>query len=411
MFIADLSYQWLGPIIFLSVGVAFLLLYWHDRSQHAALHLAGCYFLLMTALLGLMLGDAGKYPALAFLIPAAVYGGNFLLLRGVASLFGQKFPRIAFLAALALSVAGLIYAGETSAPFGVRYAGTCGFMIVVDLICCVLIWRGRNHRVDTVIAVVFLAHAAAIGARLVAMTLSGTEILTHAAFKGSHVALAMQTGNAIFAIFIGLALFARYATTLVTRLSHLAETDPLTGLLNRRAFQAMVPAMRAASAPLPTGLIICDIDHFKQINDSFGHDVGDIVLRTVAELLRNVAGEGAICARMGGEEFCILLPESNAEMTRLAAARLRVAIEMQQMVSSGQKFGLTASFGYCELRPQDDLRVAMACTDAAVYQAKAAGRNTVRVAPALFDPEADKRLFPALPRADGKPGSAMPGPA
>ena len=106
------------------------------------------------------------------------------------------------------------------------------------------------------------------------------------------------------------------------------------------------------------------------------------MLKTVARLLRNVAGEGSICARLGGEEFCILLPESNAEMTRLTAARLRVAIELQQMVSSGQKFGLTASFGYCELAPGDDLRVAMANTDAAVYQAKADGRNLVRLVPA-----------------------------
>ena len=106
-------------------------------------------------------------------------------------------------------------------------------------------------------------------------------------------------------------------------------------------------------------------------------------MKSVAQLLQNTAGDGAICARLGGEEFCILLPGSNGEMTRLTAARLRVAIEMQQMVSAGRKFGLTASFGYCELVPEDDLRSAMARTDTAVYQAKADGRNFVRIAPAV----------------------------
>mgnify|MGYP003644315057 CR=1 FL=1 len=389
MLIADLTYQWLGPVIFVAAGIAFLLLYSHDRTQLAALRISGAYFLSLIGFLAVMLVDGDVFPGFQLTLLCSLFVGHYLLLSGVASLFGQEFPRPAFGLALMAASGVMIYAHVNASPFWLKYTAAGGFIIVIDVICGLLAWRARNHRVDVVVAAVFLTQACFTLLRVVRINLSDLDMSTHGAFKSSHFASATQTENAIFAIVIGLALFARYSATLVTRLSRLAETDPLTGLLNRRAFEAKVPAMRAAAAPLPTGLIICDIDHFKQVNDTYGHDVGDAVLKTVARLLRNVAGEGAICARLGGEEFCILLPQSNAEMTRLTAARLRVAVELQQMVSAGRKFGLTASFGYCELAPEDDLRMAMARADAAVYQAKADGRNLVRlVPPAQATPDA-----------------------
>ncbi|MDP2121539.1 MAG: GGDEF domain-containing protein [Hoeflea sp.] len=381
---ANLSYQWLGPAIFVSAGVAFLLLYWHDHKQLAALRLAGAYFVSLIGFMAVMLVDEASPAGFQLITLASLFFGHFLLVWGVASLFRQKFPRLAFGLALVVTSGAIIYANLASSAFSLRYTAVCGFIILVDLICCRLVWRARSHRVDIVVAAVFLVQAMITLNRIVQINLSEVDLSTRSAFIKSHFASSMQTENAIFAIVIGLALFARYSVTLVMRLSRLAETDPLTGLFNRRAFEAKVPAMRTSAAPLPTGLIICDIDHFKRVNDTYGHDVGDTVLKTVAQLLQNVAGDGAICARLGGEEFCILLPDSNGEMTRLTAARLRVAIEMQQMVSSGRKFGLTGSFGYCELAPGDDLRVAMARADAAVYQAKADGRNLVRSAPAIL---------------------------
>ena len=368
-------------MIFVTAGVAFLLLYSHDRKQLAALRLAGAYFLSLIGFVAVMLVDETSPPGFQLITLISLFSGHFLLVWGVASLFGKKFPRLLFGLTAILTTGVVVYTNLSSSPFWLRYSAVSGFIVLIALICTWLTWRARSHRVDIVVATVFLAQAAVTLNRIVQICMSDVDLATRSAFKSSHFASSMQTENAIFAIVIGLALFARYSVTLVMQLNRLAETDPLTGLFNRRAFEAKVPAMRTASAPLPTGLIVCDIDHFKQVNDTYGHDVGDAVLKTVARLLRNVAGERSICARLGGEEFCILLPESNAEMTRLLAARLRVAVEMQQMVCSGRKFGLTASFGYCELAPDDDLRVAMAYADAAVYQAKADGRNLVRIAP------------------------------
>ena len=380
MIFGNLTYQWLGPAIFVSAAVAFLLLYSHDRRQPAALRLAGGYFFAAIGYSLIMLGDGDTPKAYQAIVQSSLFVSHFFLVWGVASLYGRKFPRLFFALAVMIAAGPIIYSFAQPSLFWLRVAGASGFIVLVDLMCGVLVWRARSHRVDCIIAAIFIIQAALTLVRTSQLLLPGAEPLTRESFFGSHLATSMQTMNAMFAIIIGLAMFARTSVTLVMRLNRLAETDPLTGLLNRRAFEAKVSALRTAAAPLPTGLIICDIDNFKRVNDTHGHDVGDVALCSVANLLQKLSGEASICARLGGEEFCILLPEANADITRLAATQLRIAIESQRISSPSGVLKLTASFGYCEVGPEDDFRFAMARTDAAVYQAKADGRNLVRLA-------------------------------
>jgi diguanylate cyclase (GGDEF)-like protein len=251
-----------------------------------------------------------------------------------------------------------------------------------------VVWRARSHRVDAVVAALFLVQVLVILNRTFLVLSSGLDLSTHHAFKESAFAASMQTENAMFAIAIGLALFARYSVTLVKRLQLLAETDPLTGLLNRRAFEGRVQALRTSIAPLSTGLIICDIDHFKRINDRHGHEVGDRALEAFSRLLERETPETAICTRLGGEEFCILLAGAADETVWLQATHLRGAVERLQIPTKNGCLRLTASFGFCRLDPDCDLMKAMADVDAAVYQAKNDGRNLVRRAgPDVLDAE------------------------
>lgn len=375
---AYLSYEWLGPAIFLSAGGAFLLLYLHDRKQLPALRLAGAFLLSVTGYVAVMLGDADIHPAYQAVILTSLFSGHFLLVWGVASLFGQKVPCLAYAIAAVFVASVAIYSAHNGQMFWLRYAAVSGFTAFVYLMCCVLVLRARSHRVDIVVALLFLGQVLLTVNRLLHVQFSGLDLTTHHAFKSSSFAPSMQTENAIFAIAIGLALFARYSVTLVTQLQRLAETDPLTGLLNRRAFEARVEALRQASAPLPTGLIICDIDHFKRVNDEYGHEVGDRALKAFSQLLERETPETAICTRLGGEEFCILLAGATDETIRLQACHLRVAVERLQISTKGDCLSLTASFGYCRLDPDSDLTTAMAEVDAAVYQAKSDGRNLVR---------------------------------
>lgn len=168
-------------------------------------------------------------------------------------------------------------------------------------------------------------------------------------------------------------------------LERLATTDPLTGLANRRAFleRARDEVERAAQRGRPMSVVMIDIDHFKVINDRYGHDVGDQVLQRVAGLVRETVREPAdVAARFGGEEFVLLLPETGLAAARILAERIRRAFEETPVDTRGGPVSFTASFGVEEFRASLDAGVetALKRADDALYRAKAAGRNRVHQA-------------------------------
>jgi two-component system cell cycle response regulator len=130
-------------------------------------------------------------------------------------------------------------------------------------------------------------------------------------------------------------------------LESLATTDPLTGLKNRRAFsdQAEECMKLHRRYGTPYSVIMLDIDHFKSINDEHGHEVGDKVLKAIAEILPEMMREVDTVARIGGEEFAVLLPDTNRLGTAVIAERLRVAIENHEFVTGGARLNLTVSIG------------------------------------------------------------------
>jgi len=167
---------------------------------------------------------------------------------------------------------------------------------------------------------------------------------------------------------------------LLARLATAARTDSLTGLFNRQAFDARLTTelARARRGGRPTALIIADIDYFKQINDSCGHAAGDSALRIVGKTAGGVARGADYVARIGGDEFGVILPDTDAEGAFLFAERLREAIFMSQEVDEAP---LTMSLGIAEseadgLTPDGLTRAA----DEALYEAKKLGRNQTVVA-------------------------------
>lgn len=380
MFYANLTHEWLGPAIFVSAAGGFLLLYLHDRTQVAALRLGMAYLCSLIGFLAIMLAQGDLRPSNQAAILFSVVGGKLFLVWGVTSLVGVPFPKRVF-GLLTASLAGLVvYVNLSDAPFMNRFLVVNGYAATVNLMCGVLVWRARTQRVDIVVAALLFFQTFMLVNRILFMHVSSTDFSTLSAFRRSEFASSMQTENAMFAIAIGLALYARYSVTLMTQLKRLAETDPLTGLLNRRAFEARVKELRAISAPRSTGLIICDIDHFKLINDRHGHEAGDRALVAFAHLLERETPESAICTRLGGEEFCILLAAVDDGAIRLQATHLRAAVERLRVTTPEAELRLTASFGCCRLTPEGELSTAMARADAAVYQAKNDGRNLVRSA-------------------------------
>ncbi len=157
----------------------------------------------------------------------------------------------------------------------------------------------------------------------------------------------------------------------------LANTDPLTGVKNRRFFFQTMPAK-----PEPTdAAMLLDIDHFKSINDRFGHAVGDSVLQEVAKRIGGSIRGGDVLARYGGEEFIIFLPSAGSERATMIGERIRNAVALNEVDCGGLRIAVTISIGVATGGETDcDLQALAEMADRALYRAKSEGRNCVREA-------------------------------
>ncbi|MCY9836969.1 sensor domain-containing diguanylate cyclase [Aeromonas media] len=164
--------------------------------------------------------------------------------------------------------------------------------------------------------------------------------------------------------------------TKIDKLHNDSHTDPMTGLLNRRAMQQSLDEYLLQ--PKPLSVIALDIDHFKQINDNFGHDVGDEVIVSLAQLMQqDVRPDGALC-RSGGEEFLLLLPNVTLAQAALIAERLRLKVASHEMATAGR---ITISLGVAHWpgHEQSALATVLKQADESLYEAKRQGRNRVVV--------------------------------
>lgn len=168
------------------------------------------------------------------------------------------------------------------------------------------------------------------------------------------------------------------------RMERLATTDDLTGLLNRRAFFSRAEAARllALRQQQPIALLMLDIDHFKQLNDRFGHATGDEALIKFAATCSAALREHDILGRLGGEEFALALPGTDQDGALHAAERLRQGVATTRLLTCGNDYTMTVSIGVVVLDPGEDLPTALARADHALYDAKRNGRNRVEVSSA-----------------------------
>ena len=166
------------------------------------------------------------------------------------------------------------------------------------------------------------------------------------------------------------------------RAETLARTDFLTGMNNRRSFYDLceTPFKVARRHGQELAVILVDIDQFKTINDAHGHAAGDEVLRTLSGIVANTGRESDVAGRVGGDEFAILLPHTNAENARELAERLRAQMEQSVVRTDRSQVKFTASFGVVQMDAScESLEALVATADDAMYKAKQRGRNSVFV--------------------------------
>ena len=181
--------------------------------------------------------------------------------------------------------------------------------------------------------------------------------------------------------FIGSAVLVAYNLDLVSyKIRQAATQDALTGLLNRRGFQKLLKDEfeRCRRYHQPASLLMIDIDHFKKVNDRYGHDNGDTVLVALADILNEHSRDSDKVCRWGGEEFVLLLPQTDAAAAMIFAERLLASANQCYPIAGYSKLSIAFSAGVVELCDYNDTEAALIAVDEKMYQAKENGRNQIQ---------------------------------
>ena len=193
--------------------------------------------------------------------------------------------------------------------------------------------------------------------------------------------LLMLIGLALL-LFFNISLMLMPGERLQNQLRRAAQNDALTGLLNRGGLdsQSQQQLEQGRQVAQPISLLLMDLDHFKRVNDNYGHDAGDRLLCEFAETLRTQSRPTDLLARYGGEEFCALLPNANLQAAMAIAERIREHFSQATVAVKGERLGTTVSIGVVEILATETLEQALQRADKALYTAKHEGRNRVMMA-------------------------------
>ena len=339
----------------------------------------------------LCLGGARVVPE-----PLALPGGWALLIGGVALEAGALWEaagRARWRRAMAPLAAAAVFVFLVSYwidPLGLRTLAAALLLGAFYLLGAAALARGWREAsmLQRALAVAVAVLALVVAARgiLVLVMPGGWRWLSHDLLRQLSTAafylLMLVTG------FGGL-LLAR--ERLQADLRRLEIVDQVTDTANRRGFfNALAPWMSLARRPgSPTSLVVLDLDSFTRVNEGYGHPVGDVVLRHVADLCRRQLRDSDLLGRLVGGEFALLLPRTGGEEAMLVAERMRAAIESTPVKTERAMISMTASFGVTTIRADDSNVTLFQRAGAAMRAAKDGGRNAVRLAPRAPAPETE----------------------
>jgi len=255
----------------------------------------------------------------------------------------------------------------------------CGLLFAVTAI--ELAEAGRRRTIDRIVFWVVLAAGLQFFPRTVIALEFGTPIDGVRGFFASAFWFSMNFSLVIVFLVLALTVLAAIALDSIDELKSEGHTDFLTGLLNRGGFEARARDVLADPAAQPASLVFCDIDLFKGINDRHGHAAGDRVLQAVGGLLADTIRPGDVAARIGGEEFVVLLEGANLASAWRFAERVRRRVEAHAFDAVARDLAVTASFGVAERQAGESLPDLMRRADTMLYAAKRGGRNRTQADP------------------------------
>ncbi|MDQ0422815.1 diguanylate cyclase (GGDEF)-like protein [Peteryoungia aggregata LMG 23059] len=364
-------------VVAMSFSAVFAIVARRNQSRRAALWFAAGFGVAsISAICELLVAYSGTPKLWAIGAFASVLAGMVMLAVGIGKLFGQRIAPwiIAIFMAASLAVSYVIYDLPRGTPMqALLYQSP--FALVILTSTGIVFRHGRSVVVDRFLGVLLLVTGLHFLAKAgLAMLLgAGTSARD---YVNTDYALVSQSLTAVLMVAVGLTLLATLVLEIMTAQRTESELDTLSGLTNRRGFDRGVQALLREAPDGPHALILCDLDHFKRINDTYGHDIGDLVIKTFGKGLRQYAPPGAVIGRLGGEEFAIFLPGMPIETAVQLAQRLR--LEVMSLADLPSEIGVTASFGVAPVPSEAALTEAYRQADQAMYDAKNSGRNRVK---------------------------------
>lgn len=363
-------------------ATAFTIVAAHRRASAGAPWLAFAYALaIVDGALEFILPFQTDPHLVAYTIFATFLAVTLLILVGLARHYGQTPPwrSIALLAGLALVAnAAALDMPRTSLLRNIIYQTPYAMAL---LLAIVVILRLPHRRALDIALMLLLGLGACnfMGKPFLATWL-GSGASPQAYLSSSYAAYSQAMG-AVLVISTGLLILLVIVRDLMADITARSETDTLSDLFNRRGFDehADVALSHATRSGIPAVMVVADLDHFKQINDTYGHAAGDQVIAAFARVMKNSADDRTILGRLGGEEFAALIPGANLATGQLYAETARSAFATLRLDQLEITRGPSASFGVALFKQGDSLSDLLRRADSALYQSKTAGRDRVSI--------------------------------
>lgn len=367
-----------NPAIALTFAAVFVALWLRDRRSSHALGFGISYACMAAGFLVFHFTPAPD-GLLSILIMHAIYcASSASLCWAAATRVGQRVPVVAFAVIMAVSSVLMIAASVGSDMNARLIAANSAYGLLIALTAQIIARSGRREWVERLVTWLFAITAGQFFVRpLVAILVSGP--MSAEIYRASDFYSVLILTMAIAALLLALSLVAAILSEQLGAERARSELDHLTGLRMRRAFEqtAMGVIEENLDRRVPLTMIVADIDHFKQVNDAWGHQAGDTAIAAFGSLIGGTLRDTDVCGRVGGEEFCILAWNCDLPAARRLADRIRRNFADTLHPEIGDDVKLSASFGVAQWRPGEGYGKLFARADQALYDAKHKGRNRV----------------------------------
>lgn len=397
----------IGPSILAVFAIVFICAWLIEKERHYLLLLA-----LACVLFGLAVGSqvlaiphgvSLNAVASGLLYTAAVVATAEGILRRAQRPLGLRADATAV---AVVTVLLWYYAYVTPSLLARVYVQNFGYGTILLIAALRLVPASGARVADCVLFWVLLVFALHFFPRTI-LTIGAHAPADAKAFGASSFWQVLQLSLAVLGVALAFAVLAATVVDSFDDLRRERDLDPLTGVLNRRGFEERAKPLFAQRSASPLALVLCDLDHFKSINDSYGHSAGDEVLATFGAILRQEL-HGGVVGRFGGEEFAVLLAGATLEEAARTAEHIRSVVERRSFAAIPASRPVTASFGIAGQARDDRLQDLYERADRRLYLAKFQGRNCVRFSDLAEAPDTGVRLSPSPVSAAVEAWSAAP---